>query len=299
MSEPSKPAPGSTDHAAVCPLLVIGGGAMAGAILSGAAGANLLDGPCIVAEPDADKRTTITAMSPSIEAVATIAQALDALPYEDASVLLAVKPQMLDQVRTEIDAILGQDMLEGRCVISILAGVPIARLEEALRARVVRVMPNLPISVGLGATAMSAGPGATGEDLDRAHRLFAAASTVYDLPEAAIDAFTGAAGSGPAYAFLLAEAMAVGALEAGRDAGLNEEATRAIVAQTLKGAAEMLARPCNGELADPAALRAAVTSKGGTTAAAIDVLESRGVPEAVREAVLAAAKRAGELAKGS
>lgn len=268
---------------------------MASAILSGASEADLLDGPCVVVEPDADKRAAISAFSPTIDAVGSIADAFDALPYDDAAVLLAVKPQMLATVAEDIDACVGDQMLEGRCVISILAGVTIERLRETLKARVVRVMPNLPISVGLGATAMSGGPDATGEDLDRAHRLFAAASVVYDLPESAIDAFTAAAGSGPAYAFLLAEAMATGALEAGADAGLNETTTRAIVAQTLKGAAEMLARPCNGELADPAKLRAAVTSKGGTTAAALDVLEARGVRDAVREAVLAAARRAGEL----
>lgn len=290
--------PNDTNPVAVCPLLVIGGGSMASAILSGAAGADLLDGPCVVAEPDAQTRTSIGALSPSIDAVESIADAFDALPYEDATVLLAVKPQMLAQVAQEIEASLGEAMLENRGAISILAGVPIATLKDTLKARIVRVMPNLPISVGLGATAMSAGPEATGEDVDRARRLFAAASVVYDLPESAIDAFTAAAGSGPAYAFLLAEAMAAGALEAGGDSGLNEATTRAIIAQTLKGAAEMLARPCHGELADPAALRAAVTSKGGTTAAALDVLEARGVKDAIREAVLAAAKRAGELAEG-
>ncbi|MEQ8316266.1 MAG: pyrroline-5-carboxylate reductase [Phycisphaerales bacterium] len=284
-----------TKHVDVCPLLVVGGGAMASAILSGAAGADLLDGPCVVAEPDADKRKTIGTLSPSIDAVESIADAFDALPYDDATVLLAVKPQMLGQVAEEIDACVGEAMLEGRCVISILAGVTIEKLKGTLKARIVRVMPNLPISVGQGATAMSGGPDATGEDLDRAHRLFGAASQVFDLPEDAIDAFTAAAGSGPAYAFLLAEAMAAGAIEAGNDQGLNETTTRAIIAQTLRGAAEMLARPCNGELADPAALRAAVTSKGGTTATALDVLEARGVRNAVREAVLAAAKRAGEL----
>lgn len=268
---------------------------MANAILSGAAEADLLDGPCVVAEPDADKRKAIGALSPSIDAVESIANAFDALPYDDAAVLLAVKPQMLGQVAEEIDASVGETMLEGRCVISILAGVTIERLKETLKSRVVRVMPNLPISVGLGATAMIGGPDSTGEDLDRAHHLFAAASHVYDLPESAIDAFTAGAGSGPAYAFLLAEAMSAGVLKAGGDAGLNEATTRAIIAQTLRGAAEMLARPCNGELADPAELRAAVTSKGGTTAAALDVLEARGMRAAVREAVLAAARRAEEL----
>src|SRR5690606_38957976 len=97
-----------------------------------------------------------------------------------------------------------------------------------------------PASVGLGATAIAGSEDATGEDMDRAHRIFLAVGKVYDLPESAIDAFTGIAGSGPAYAFLLAEAMAAGGLEAGAEAGLNETTTRAIVAQTLRGAAGML-----------------------------------------------------------
>lgn len=285
----------SAKHVDLCPLLVIGGGSMATAILAGAAQADLLDGPCIVAEPDAAKRKALSALSPSIDVVESVADAFEALPYDDASVLLAVKPQMLEGVAQEIDAAVGERMLEERCIISILAGVTTAKLQEVLKGRIVRVMPNLPIAVGLGATALCASEDATGEDLDRAHRLFSAASKVFDLPEAAVDAFTGVAGSGPAYAFLLAEAMAVGAVEAGRDAGLNEATTRRIVAQTLRGAAEMLAREDEGKLADPATLRERVTSKGGTTAAALDVLESRGVREAIRDAVLAAARRAGEL----
>lgn len=285
----------STDHVEVCPLLVVGGGAMAGAILAGASKAELLDGPCLVAEPDPAKRRELTALAPSIDAVESIADAFEALPYDDANVLLAVKPQMLPGVAEEIRAAVGERMLEDRCIISILAGVTTGTLADALRGRVVRAMPNLPAKVGMGATAISGGQAVTGEDLDRAHRLFRAAGEVYDLPESAIDAFTGVAGSGPAYAFLLAEAMAAGGFEAGAESGLNENVTRAIVAQTLRGAAEMLATADEGSLPDPARLRAAVTSKGGTTAAALDVLEQRGVRDAVREAVLAAARRAGEL----
>lgn len=285
----------SAQHVEVCPLLVIGGGAMARAILAGAAEADLLDGPCVVAEPDPARRKAIGTLSPSIDAVASIADAFEALPYDDASVLLAVKPQMLPGVVEEIDAAVGEQLLENRCIISILAGVTTTKLAELLKGRVVRAMPNLPASVGLGATAIADGTGATGEDQDRAHRIFLSVGAVYDLPEDAIDAFTGIAGSGPAYAFLLAEAMAAGGSQAGAEAGLTEATTRAIIAQTLRGAAQMLAIEDNGKLPDPAALRAAVTSTGGTTAAALDVLEARGVKDAVREAVLAAATRAREL----
>lgn len=268
---------------------------MASAILAGAAKAGLLDGPCLVAEPDPARRKAISAKSPSIDAVESVPAAFEALPYDDASVLLAVKPQMLAGVAEEIEAALGETMLENRCIISILAGITTGKLAEVFKGRIVRAMPNLPASVGMGATAIAEGETATGEDLDRAHRIFAAVGEVYDLPESAIDAFTAIAGSGPAYAFLLAEAMATGGQQAGAEAGLNETTTRAIIAQTLRGAAQMLITEDNGNLPDPANLRAAVTSKGGTTSAALDVLEARGVRDAVREAVLAAARRAGEL----
>ncbi|GIW74115.1 MAG: hypothetical protein KatS3mg103_0637 [Phycisphaerales bacterium] len=132
----------------------------------------------------------------------------------------------------------------------------------------------------------------------RAHRLFAAGGEVYDLPEPALDAFTAAAGSGPALAFLLAQAMAEGALEAGRQAGLTEALARRIVAQTIRGAAEMLKAEQQGQPADPIALRQRVTSPGGTTAAAVELLEARGVPEALRQAVVAAARRSAELGQG-
>lgn len=284
-----------TPGVTVGPLLVIGGGAMATAILSGAAAANVLDGPVVVAEPDHERRAAIAALAPTIAGVASVAHALDALPYDDASVLLCVKPQALGAVAGEVDRALGERMLEGRCLLSIVAGATTESLAHRFRARVVRLMPNLPIALGLGATAVCAGEGATGEDLDRAHRLFGAAGRVFDLPEAALDAFTAVAGSGPAYAFLLAEALAQGALEAAAGAGPGETALRRIIAQTLLGAAAMLADGADGQPPDPALLRQRVTSRGGTTEAALAVLERNNFRGAVRQAVLAAAQRAGEL----
>lgn len=282
---------------AVVPLLVVGGGAMARAILSGAAAAGVLDGPVVVAEPNDERRAAIAALAPAIDAVASVADALEALPDADASVLLCVKPQALDAVAGEIGLALGGAMLQGRCLMSIVAGATTGSLAHRFRARVVRLMPNLPIALGLGATALCAGAGASGKDLDRARRLFGAAGRVYDLPESALDAFTALAGSGPAYCFLLAEAMAAGAIEAGRDAGLPEADARAIAAQTLRGAAAMLLAQEGGTLPDPARLRERVTSPGGTTAAALAVLEQYKFREAVQEAIRAATGRAGELGR--
>lgn len=278
-------------------MLVVGGGAMARAILSSAAGAEALDAPVVVAEPDPERRAALLALSPKIAAVASVADALQALPTNDAPVLLGVKPQALDAVVGEVRAALGPAMLEGCGLVSILAGVTTATLAHALRARIVRAMPNLPIALGLGATAVCAGPGATDADLALARALFTTGGTVHDLPEAALDAYTALAGSGPAYCFLLAEAMAAGALEAGREAGLTENDIRAITAQTLRGAAAMLADKAEGHLPDPARLRQRVTSKGGTTAAALAVLEQYNFRGAVREAILAATRRAGELGR--
>lgn len=282
---------------AVGPMLVVGGGAMARAILSAAAGADALDAPVVVAEPDPERRAALLALSPMIQPVASVADALGARPTKDAPVLLCVKPQALDAVVGEVAAALGPAMLEGRLLMSILAGATTATLAHALRARIVRAMPNLPIALGLGATAVCTGPGATDADLALARALFTTGGTVHDLPESALDAFTALAGSGPAYCFLLAEAMATGALAAGRDAGLPEPAIAAITAQTLRGAAAMLADGARGHPPDPALLRQRVTSKGGTTAAALAVLEHYKFREAVQEAILAATRRAGELGR--
>lgn len=253
---------------------------MASAILAGAARASLLDGPCVVAEPDAAKHAALRSIAPSLAVVPTAREAIAALPA-DAAVLLAIKPQMLHGVAAETGP------LGDRAVITILAGTTTDRIRAELGGRPVRVMPNLPARVGLGASALAASGHAREADADLARALFRAVGEVFEIEEALIDAFTGVAGSGPAYAFLLAEAMERG----GIDAGLPQADSRRMVAATLRGAAAML----DGD-ADAALLRAAVTSKGGTTAAALGVLMDAGVPEAVARAVVAARDRARDLA---
>jgi pyrroline-5-carboxylate reductase len=174
-------------------------------------------------------------------------------------------------------------------VLSIAAGVRLADLEAALPAGtpVVRAMPNTPALVGSGAAAIAAGSSAGNEDLDWAEGILAAVGTVVRLDESLLDAVTGLSGSGPAYVFLLAEAL----IEAGTQVGLPREVARDLTVQTVLGAGRLLAE---GE-AQPEELRAMVTSPGGTTQAAIEVLEAAGVRHAFLDAVRAATERSKQL----
>ena len=150
-------------------------------------------------------------------------------------------------------------------------------------------MPNTPSLVGAGVAAMSGGGNAIGADLDWAEGILSAVGQVVRLPERHLDAVTGLSGSGPAYVFLVAEAM----IEAGVAAGLPRDVSRDLVVGTLFGSAQLLAE--TGE--DPAVLRAAVTSPGGTTAAGLRTLEFKAVRSAFIEAVAAATERSRQLGR--
>lgn len=177
-------------------------------------------------------------------------------------------------------------------VLSIAAGVTIATLEGALApgTAVVRAMPNTPALVGAGAAAVAGGRRATDDDLAWAESLLGAVGTVVRVDEPLLDAVTGLSGSGPAYVFLVAEAM----IDAGVQAGLAREVSEGLAIQTIFGAATLLAR----REEDPQALRAAVTSPGGTTAEGIRTLEEHGLRAAFVEAVVAATARSRELGGG-
>jgi pyrroline-5-carboxylate reductase len=174
-------------------------------------------------------------------------------------------------------------------VLSIAAGVTLASLEASLGAGlpVVRAMPNTPALVGAGAAAIAAGSSATEADLGWAEGLLAAVGTVVRVPEHLLDAVTGLSGSGPAYVFLVAEAL----IEGGVLAGLPRDVAVALATQTLAGAGRMLVETG----ATPEELRAQVTSPGGTTAAGLRALEAAGVRSAFLEAVAAATARSREL----
>lgn len=174
-------------------------------------------------------------------------------------------------------------------VVSIAAGVTLASLEAVLgdRCAVIRAMPNTAVLVGAGATAIAAGHRAGPDDLAWADGLLSTVGVVVTVGEDKLDAVTGLSGSGPAYVFLVAEALT----EAGVLNGLDRATAESLVAQTLLGSARLLTE--TGETA--AALRAAVTSPGGTTAAGLLALERAGVRAAFLEAVTAATNRSREL----
>ncbi|MCJ2072500.1 pyrroline-5-carboxylate reductase [Methylobacterium sp. J-030] len=262
-------------------LVLAGAGKMGGAMLAGWLTAGL--------DP---RRTTLIDPVPSREIVALCAErglALNpAAPEPGAVLALGIKPQGLEAAAPGLDRLIGRDTL----VVSILAGKTVADLRGRLpHARaVVRAMPNLPASIGRGATGAYANPEVTPGQRAAANALLAASGTVAWLAdEAQIDAVTAVSGSGPAYVFLMVEALA----EAGIAAGLDPEVAGRLARATVSGAGALL----DATPAEAAELRRNVTSPGGTTAAALDVLmRPDGLGALMREAVAAARRRAGELA---
>lgn len=273
---------------------------MAGAIVRGGVSGGVLNPALVrIAEPDAGKRGALAAMG--IRAFATAAETIASLRELEAArgvgvagvILLAVKPQSFAGLAEELKPVLAGEHGR-RTIVSIMAGVSSRVVRDSLSpsAAVVRVMPNTPAALGLGCSALSLGEGAMRGDEAAARAVFASIGTVIELPEDRMNAFTALAGSGPAYVFLMAEALAKGGAAAGL--GVDETMLRAIVAQVIRGSAEMLR---SGD--DPALLRAAVTSKGGTTAAALAVLEEKGVVEAFTQALVAARDRGEALSAGT
>ena len=200
-------------------------------------------------------------------------------------IFLAFKPHQLDEateaVRDQFD--------ESHLVISILAGVRLAKLDAACggRARVVRVMPNTPALVGEGACGYALGQAATTEDGELVKRLLSAVGVAYEVNESLIDAVTGLSGSGPAYGYMIIEALSDG----GVAAGLPRDISTRLAAQTMLGAAKMVLE--TGK--HPGELKDMVCSPGGTTIEGVHELEEGGVRSALINAVRAATERAAEL----
>ena len=261
---------------------VIGAGNMAEAILRGVIASGVLSADRIVASDPVQERRELIGRELGVECVADNRSAA-----ECSHVLLAVKPQMM----ADVLAAVAESVREDATVVSIAAGVTTRFLDELLggRGRIVRVMPNTPMLVGAGVSALAAGARATDADLAWTQKLFSASGQTVIVTEEMMDAVTAVSGSGPAYFFYLVEAM----VAAGVAEGLPEETALELARQTCFGAGRLMTQ--TGE--DPAELRRRVTSPGGTTQRAIETMESSGVKQKLIEAVRAAAERGRELGK--
>ncbi len=200
-------------------------------------------------------------------------------------VILAVKPQVLERVVDEIS----RTITPKKLIITIAAGVPISAIENRLpdRSRVVRAMPNVPALVGAGATALSGGDHASEEDMSVARAIFDAVGKTVVVDEVLLDAVTGLSGSGPAYIFLMIDALA----DAGVKVGLSRDTSLTLASQTVLGAAKLLIE--SGE--HPGRLKDMVTSPGGTAIAGIHTLEEGGLRTTLINAVERATTRSKEL----
>jgi len=259
----------------------LGAGQMATALANGWSTAGLLDlSQCSASDPFPGARDSFTAAT-NIRTV----ESNRAVVGASSIVVLAVKPQMMPGLLKEIRAAITPNHL----VVSIAAGITLAQLAEVLKesTRIVRVMPNTPALVGMSASAFATNANATASDIELVTRLFSAIGVVFPVAEKLLDAVTGLSGSGPAYVYVMIEALADG----GVLAGLPRDVALRLAAQTVLGSAQMVLTTGR----HPGELKDAVASPGGTTIAGLHALEQAGFRGAVMDAVLAASERAGEL----
>ncbi len=256
-------------------LVIVGGGRMGEALLGGLLAGGRA-GSLAVVEVDERRREVLAERFPGVTVLGSL----------DGPVLAAVVAVKPADVRQVCEALAGAGV---RRVLSIAAGVTIATIEAALEpgTAVVRAMPNTPALVGAAASAIAPGSAAGPDDLAWAEAVLGSVGTVVRVAEPLLDAVTGLSGSGPAYVCLVAEAL----IEGGVLAGLPRDVARALTVQLLVGSARLLAETGDS----PEALRAAVTSPGGTTAAGLHALERAAVRAAFLDAVSAATARAREL----
>lgn len=267
------------------PLVLIGCGNMGQAMAAGWLRAGLAPEHFFAVDPFAEPSCLPTVPGDHF------VQSAEALPngLEARVVVLAVKPQMMDETLAQIAPLVG----EGTMVMSVAAGVTLHQMQCGIggRGTYVRVMPNTPAAIGAGISGITADAGASAADKDLARILMrAVGETVWVEEEALMDSVTAVSGSGPAYVFHMVECMAA----AGVREGLPEDDAMALARQTIIGAAKLL----DAQPDTPAAeLRRRVTSPGGTTAAALDVLmqAGSGLGELMSRAVTAARKRGEEL----
>ena len=261
-----------------------GGGHMATGLIGGLIARGTPPSSITVADPEASQRSRLE----HDYGVVTMVDAADAV-VGARTVVLAVKPQQMAQVARSIA---GPVAAAGALVISVAAGIRSRDITRWLGPGVplIRTMPNRPALIGAGITALYAMPGVDAAARQTAEGILAACgATVWVPEEAQLDVVTAVSGSGPAYFFLLIECLEA----AGIELGLDPSAARKLALETARGAGRMAAEATE----PPAELRAQVTSKGGTTAAALEVLEAGGVRGIFAAAVAAAARRSAELAQ--
>jgi pyrroline-5-carboxylate reductase len=262
---------------------ILGAGNMAEAIARGVIRSGLLRPDQVVASDPSPQRRAMFAEQLGIRATDDNGE----VARESRMLLLSVKPQQMKDVLAAIGPVLRPEAL----LISIAAGISSQSIESHLGVngnwRVIRTMPNTPMLVGEGMVALSRGRHATEADAAQARKLFEAAADVIELTENKLDAVTAVSGSGPAYVFYLIEQM----IRAGTDLGLAPEESRKLAIKTCAGAAKMLATSSDS----PEELRRKVTSPGGTTQAAVSLLEQHQVGSVIIDAVKAAARRSREL----
>ncbi|HEU4362900.1 MAG TPA: pyrroline-5-carboxylate reductase [Mycobacterium sp.] len=284
---------------AMARIAIIGAGNMGEALLSGFLRAGHPVKDMVVAERSAERARQLAETYSVL--VTSVAEAVETA----AIVIIAVKPTDVEPVITEIADVVAaaSDDSPEQVLVTVAAGVSTGYLESKLPAgvAVVRVMPNTPVLVGAGASVLAKGRFASGAQLNDVAALFDCVGSVAIVPEAQLDAVTALSGSGPAYFFLLVEAL----VDAAVGAGLSRRLATDLAVQTMAGSAAMLfdrlepgdGAATTGGAADTTAaqLRAMVTSPGGTTAAALRELERGGLRAAVDRAVQAAKARSEQL----
>jgi pyrroline-5-carboxylate reductase len=264
-------------------LAFVGGGNMGEALLRGLLAAKLVGPEDLLVSDVREDRLTSLRKTYGVRTDTSNAEVV----RQAEVVLLAVKPQVIGRALDDLSEALNEKKL----VISIAAGIPTSFIADrfSFPARVVRVMPNTPALILEGMSALAPGAHATAEDLETTRRLFETVGKVVILDEALMDAVTGLSGSGPAYIFLVIEALS----DAGVKVGLPRDVAHLLAAQTVRGASRMALE--TGK--HPGELKDMVTSPGGTTIAGLHALEKGGVRAAFISAVEAATLRSRELGR--
>ncbi len=258
----------------------IGAGKLAGSVIRGLLLKNFCaPGAILASEPNIETRAQL-----QNELGISLTTENSEIAAKTEIVFLGVKPQMVLPVLRELG-----DTIANKLVVSFAAGIRIAQMEEVTAARIMRVLTNTPSAIGRAASAFASGPRATDQDREKIRMMFGAIGLVVEVDDEQIDAVTALAGSGPAFVYAMIEALARG----GEKMGMNKQASLQLAAQTALGATEMMIT--SGK--SPEELIKMVVTPGGTTAAALRVMEERSVAEALAEAVEAATKRGQEMAR--